>query len=57
MARVHAIRIHQTGGPEAMRWEEVARSANGLVQTTVGRVIFNDILDPHLPFYDLALSG
>src|SRR5689334_9467740 len=23
MARVHAIRIHQTGGPEAMRWEEV----------------------------------
>ena len=23
MAKVHAIRIHQTGGPEAMRWEEV----------------------------------
>ena len=23
MASVHAIRIHQTGGPEAMRWEKV----------------------------------
>src|SRR5882724_3753052 len=23
MASVHAIRVHQTGGPEVMRWEEV----------------------------------
>ena len=39
------------------RVEEIARSANGVVTTTVGRVIFNDILDTRLPFYDLALSG
>lgn len=28
-----------------------------LVPTTVGRVIFNDILKPQMPFYDLALSS
>jgi DNA-directed RNA polymerase subunit beta' len=39
------------------RVEEVPRSANGLVATTVGRVLFNDILDPHMAFYDLALSS
>ncbi len=37
--------------------EEVQRKANGLVSTTVGRVIFNDILDPRMAFYDLALSN
>ena len=41
------------------RVEEIARSEtkNLLVQTTVGRVIFNDILDSRMPYYDLALSG
>src|SRR5690606_15414613 len=28
-----------------------------LVRTTVGRVIFNDILKPGMPYYDLALSS
>jgi DNA-directed RNA polymerase subunit beta' len=37
--------------------EEIPRKPNGLVTTTVGRVIFNDILDPQLAYYDLALSG
>jgi DNA-directed RNA polymerase subunit beta' len=37
--------------------EELPRKPNGLVTTTVGRVIFNDILDPRMAFYDLALSG
>src|SRR5712692_3751045 len=38
--------------------EEMPRDPkNLLVSTTVGRVIFNDILKPHMPFYDLALSG
>ena len=32
-------------------------SPNGLVLTTVGRVIFNDILHPKMAFYDLALSS
>jgi DNA-directed RNA polymerase subunit beta' len=40
------------------RVEEIRRDPrNLLVATTVGRVIFNDILKPHMPFYDLALSG
>jgi DNA-directed RNA polymerase subunit beta' len=40
------------------RVEEITRDPkNLLVPTTVGRVIFNDILRPQMPFYDLALSG
>ncbi|MBM3993346.1 MAG: DNA-directed RNA polymerase subunit beta' [Planctomycetes bacterium] len=40
------------------RVEEITRDPkNLLVPTTVGRVIFNDILNPLMPFYDLALSG
>jgi DNA-directed RNA polymerase subunit beta' len=39
------------------RIEEVSRNPNMLVTTTVGRVIFNDILKPDMAFYDLALSG
>src|SRR6202034_830437 len=27
------------------------------VQTTVGRVLFNDALDERLPFYDMTISG
>jgi DNA-directed RNA polymerase subunit beta' len=37
--------------------EEVKRNPNGLVKTTVGRVIFNDILNPRMAFYDLPLSS
>jgi DNA-directed RNA polymerase subunit beta' len=33
------------------------RRPNGLVSTTVGRVIFNDLLHPQMAFYDLALSS
>jgi DNA-directed RNA polymerase subunit beta' len=29
---------------------------NGLVRTTVGRCVFNDILNPELPFYNYPLS-
>src|SRR5207237_2605637 len=36
---------------------DVPRKPNGLVDTTVGRVIFNDILSPRMAFYDLSLSG
>ena len=39
------------------RPEELPRKPNGLVRTTVGRVIFNDILHPKMAFYDLALSS
>jgi DNA-directed RNA polymerase subunit beta' len=39
------------------RVEEVSRKPNALVQTTVGRVLFNDILRPEMAYYDLSLSG
>lgn len=39
------------------RVEELPRNPNGLVSTTVGRVIFNDILEPEMAFYDLSLSS
>ena len=37
--------------------EELPRKPNGLVRTTVGRVIFNDILHPKMAFYDLPLGS
>src|SRR5262249_57244961 len=37
--------------------EEIKRNPNGLVKTTVGRVIFNDILNPKMAFYDLPLTS
>jgi DNA-directed RNA polymerase subunit beta' len=37
--------------------EELPRKANGLVVTTVGRVVFNDILHPKMAFYDLPLAS
>jgi DNA-directed RNA polymerase subunit beta' len=42
---------------DKLRVEEVPRNPNGLVSTTVGRVLFNDILKPRMGFYDLALSS
>jgi DNA-directed RNA polymerase subunit beta' len=37
--------------------DELPRKPNGLVRTTVGRVIFNDILDDKMAYYDLPLSS
>jgi DNA-directed RNA polymerase subunit beta' len=42
---------------DKVRVEEVQRHPNGLVSSTVGRVLFNDILRPRMAFYDLALSS
>src|SRR5262249_49634937 len=42
---------------DKVKVEEVPRKPNGLVTTTVGRVIFNDILFSEMAFYDLALSS
>ena len=39
------------------RAEELPRKPNGLVRTTVGRVIFNDILHAQMDYYDLPLSS
>ncbi len=42
---------------DKMKIEDVPRKPNGLILTTVGRVIFNDILNPKMAFYDLALAS
>ncbi len=42
---------------DKVKIEEIPRNPSGLVSTTVGRVIFNDILKPQMAFYDLALSS
>jgi DNA-directed RNA polymerase subunit beta' len=42
---------------DKVRIEDVTRGSNMLVNTTVGRVLFNDILKPEMAYYDLALSG
>jgi DNA-directed RNA polymerase subunit beta' len=39
------------------RVEGQQRNPNGLVWTTVGRILFNDILHEKLAYYDLAMSG
>src|SRR5919206_1567482 len=41
----------------ASKAEELPRKSNGLVRTTVGRVVFNDILHPKMAFYDLPLGS
>jgi DNA-directed RNA polymerase subunit beta' len=42
---------------DKVRVDDIARTSNLLVNTTVGRVLFNDILKPEMAFYDLPLSG
>jgi DNA-directed RNA polymerase subunit beta' len=42
---------------DKVRVDEIARNPKQLVNTTVGRVLFNDILSPRMAFYDLPLSG
>lgn len=37
--------------------DELPRKSGSLVKTTVGRVIFNDILHPKMAFYDLPLTS
>ena len=42
---------------KGLKVDELPRTPNGLVTTTVGRVIFNDILNQKMAFYDLAMSN
>jgi DNA-directed RNA polymerase subunit beta' len=44
----------KVGDKKEVRVNEVPRSR--IVRTTVGRVIFNDIIPPEMPFYNLTLS-
>lgn len=49
--------ITERADKEKVRIEEAPRKSNGLVETTVGRVLFNDILDKKMAFYDVSLSS
>ncbi len=42
---------------KGVKVEEVPRKPNGLVTTTVGRVLFNDILQSKMAFYDVAMTS
>ena len=42
---------------EKVRVDVKKREPNGLVSTTVGRVLFNDIVNAKMAFYDLPLSS
>jgi DNA-directed RNA polymerase subunit beta' len=57
---LHArIRLRLPHGKKLVHAESghlVTLSPCHLVTTTVGRVLFNDILDPKMPFYDLPLT-
>src|SRR4051794_41158806 len=46
--------IRTDKGPKV---EAVIRKPNGLVTTTVGRVLFNDILNAKMAFYDVPMTG
>src|SRR5438128_3843693 len=41
---------------DKVRVDDIARTANDLVNTTVSRVLFNDILNSKMAYYDLPLS-
>src|SRR5262249_30569489 len=60
--KVHArIRLRLPSNREIVRESPSDRSekrdAIGLITTTVGRVLFNEVLDSKLPFYDIATTG
>ena len=54
---LHAkIRLRINDRPEVRDAESVQQPENGLYETTVGRVIFNDVLPKEMAFYNLTLS-
>jgi DNA-directed RNA polymerase subunit beta' len=42
---------------KGLKVDDVPRKPNGLVITTVGRVLFNDILAPKMAFYDVPMTS
>ena len=50
------VRIERDRIVESQKKRPVAAPDNGLLTTTVGRLIFNDILHPKMPFYNYPLS-
>ncbi len=50
------IRVRLTPGRTIVR-EDGETAAQGLEMTTVGRVLFDDVLPPGMPFYDLTMTA
>ena len=54
---IHAkVKVRLSARPEVQDEEGVQVSATGLYETTVGRVIFNDVLPPGMPYYNKTLN-
>ena len=54
---IHAgIKVRLRGRPQVCNDEGTEQPEKGLYSTTVGRVIFNDILPPEMPFYNMTLG-
>jgi len=51
-----AIRVRIQGKDRVRDLEKEHESDNGIYTTTVGRVIFNDVMPPELPFYNCVLG-
>ena len=50
---VSEVNVH----PYRTKIEEITRRPAGLVRTTVGRLLFNDILHPKMAFYDVPMTS
>jgi len=54
---LHAkIKVRLSGRPEVRGDSGPQEPTNGMYETTVGRIIFNDILPPEMPFYNKTLD-
>jgi len=54
---IHAkIHVRLAGRPEVRDEDGAQKPTNGMHETTVGRVIFNDILPPEMAFYNKTLN-
>ncbi len=54
---IHAkIKVRIAGRPEVRGETSAQEPMNGMCETTVGRVMFNDILPPEMPFYNKTLD-
>ncbi|MFO7957469.1 MAG: DNA-directed RNA polymerase subunit beta' [Candidatus Brocadiia bacterium] len=52
------VRVRPNGVEEVVRRnEESPRPVDGLLETTVGRIVFNDILPAGMPFYNYTLAS
>ncbi|MFM7148730.1 MAG: DNA-directed RNA polymerase subunit beta', partial [Gemmataceae bacterium] len=49
--------ISEIRAEKGVKVEEIPRKPSGLVKTTVGRVIFNDILHSKMAFYDVGMTS